>query len=63
MQLSHTHWFMDDDYFATELSAQIQVSIALIGMVRKPSIDLIVLAKQWVITHEKAQKPIQATIQ
>ena len=35
---------MDDDNLAT-LSAQIQVSIVLIGIVRKPSVEPIVLAK------------------
>ena len=30
---------MDNDNFATALEAQIHISIALIGMVRKPSID------------------------
>ena len=47
---------MDNDNLATALEAQIQISIVLIGMVRKPSIDLIVLAKRWGITPEKAQK-------
>ena len=36
---------MDNDNFATALETQIQISIVLIGMVRKPSIDPIVLAK------------------
>ena len=54
---------MDNDNLATALEAQIQISIVLIGMVRKPSIDLIVLAKRWGITPEKAQKTIQATTQ
>ena len=36
---------MDNDNLATALSAKIQIYIALIGMVRKPSVVLIVLAK------------------
>ena len=52
---------MNNDNLATALLAQIQISIALINMVRESSIETIVLAKQWNITHEKAQKTIQAT--
>ena len=37
---------MDDDNLATALLAHIQISIALIGMVIKPSVGPIVLAKQ-----------------
>ena len=40
-----------------------QISRALIGMVRKPSVEPIVLAQRWGITPEKAQKTIQATMQ
>ena len=36
---------MDNDNLATALLAQIQISIVLIGTVRKPSAELIVLAK------------------
>ena len=36
---------MDNDNLVTALECQIQISIVLIGMVRKPSIDLIVLVK------------------
>ena len=54
---------IDNENLLTALSAQIQISIALIGMVRKPAIKPIVLAKQWGITLEKAQKTIQATSQ
>ena len=54
---------MDNDNLATALEAQIQIIIALIGMVRKPSKDPIVLAKRWGITSEKAQKVIKATAQ
>ena len=54
---------MDNDNFAHALESQIQISITLIGMVRKPSIDAIVLTKQWGITPEKVQKTIQATTQ
>ena len=54
---------MDNDNFATALQAQIQISIMLIGTVRKPSIYPIVLAKKWGITPEKAQKTIQFTTQ
>ena len=54
---------MNNENIATALAAQIQISIGLIGMVRKPSVKLIVLAKRWDITPEKAQKAIQATMQ
>ena len=54
---------MDNDYLALALKAQIQISMALIGMVRRPSKDLIVLAKRWGITPDKAQKTFQATTQ
>ena len=54
---------MDNDNLVSALEAQIQLSIALIGMIRKPSIDTIVLAKRWDITPEKAQKTIQAKTQ
>ena len=47
---------VDNDNLATELSAQIQISIALIGMVRKLSLESIVLTKRWGISPEKAQK-------
>ena len=50
---------MDNHNPATALEAQIQISILLIGMVRKLSIDPIVLAKRWGITPEKAQKTIK----
>ena len=53
---------MDNDNLATSLSVQI-LSIVLIGTVRKGSIKPIVLAKRWVITPEKLQNPIQATMQ
>ena len=46
----------DTDNLATELSAQIQISIALIGIVRKLSIESIVLAKRWGITPEKLRR-------
>ena len=51
------------DNLPTALSAHIQISIALIGMVRKPSVEPIILAKRWGITPEKAQKTIQAAMQ
>ena len=54
---------MDNDNLVTALEAQIQISVALIGTVKKPSIDPIVLAKRFSITPEKAQKNIQATTQ
>ena len=54
---------MDNDSLATALESQIQISIGLIGMVRKPSIEPIVLAKRWGITPEKDQKTIQAMTQ
>ena len=53
----------DNDNLATGLSTQIQISVAQICMVRKPTIEPIVLAKQWGVTPEKAQKTIQATTQ
>ena len=52
---------MDDDSLATALTDQIQVSTALIGMVRKPSVKPLVLAMQWGMTPKKAQKTFQAT--
>ena len=54
---------MDNDNLTFSLEAQIQISIALIGTVKKTSIDTIVLAKRWGITPEKAQKIIWATTQ
>ena len=56
---------MDNCNLVTELEShiQIQISIALIGTVRKPSVELIVLAKRWGATSEKAQKTIQAIMQ
>ena len=54
---------MDKDDILTALSGKIQISIVLKGMLRKPSIEPIVLAKRWGITPEKAQKSIQATTQ
>ena len=54
---------MDRDNFATALSAYIQISIVLKGMVRKTSKEPIVLAKTWVITPEKGQKTIKGTTQ
>ena len=54
---------MDNYNLVTALEAQIQISIELIDLVRKSSIDPIVLAKIWGITPEKAQKTIQATTQ
>ena len=52
---------MDNENLGTGLSAQIQISVVLIGMVRKPSVKPIVFDKRWSITSEKAQKTIQAT--
>ena len=49
---------MDNDNLGTALSAQIQISIVLIAILRKPSVEQIVSAKQWGITPEKAQKTI-----
>ena len=45
---------LDNDNLATALESQIQLSIVLIDLVRKPSIKPIVLAKRWGITPEKA---------
>ena len=52
---------MNDDNLATLLSTQIQVRIALISMVRKPSVEPIVLAE--LLPFSKAQKIIQVTYQ
>ena len=52
----------DNDNLMTALSSHIQISVVLIGTVRKPSVEPIVLAKRWGITPEKAQKTIQATM-
>ena len=54
---------MDNDNLVTAFESQIWISIVLTGTVRKPSLDPIVLAKQWIITLKKAQKNIQATTQ
>ena len=54
---------MDNDNLATALESQIQISMVLIGTVRKPSVEPIILAKRWGITPEKAEKTIQATTQ
>ena len=54
---------MDNNDLVTTLSAQIQISIVLICMVRKLAIEQIVLAKRWELTPEKAQKTIKATTQ
>ena len=51
------------DNLVTGLSAQIQIRIMLIGMVRQLSMEPINLAKRWGITSEKAQNTIQATSQ
>ena len=53
---------MNNDNLATAVKAQIQISIVPIG-IEKPSKDPIVLAKQWGITPEKAQKTFQDTTQ
>ena len=54
---------IDNYNLPTALSAQIQISIALIGTVRKPAVENIVLAKRWGITFEKDEKTTQATMQ
>ena len=54
---------MDNDNLVIALLIQIQISIMLIGTVRKPLIEPIVLANQWGITPEKAHKTIHATTQ
>ena len=54
---------MKKDNLVTALSAQIQISLVLIGTFRKPSVEPIVLAKRWGIISEKAQTTIQATTQ
>ena len=57
VQLSHTYWLM------MPLMLWIQISIALIGMVKKPSVEPIALAKRWGITPQKNQKTIQVKMQ
>ena len=47
---------MDNDHLAMAMSAQIQISKALIGTVSKLSIGPIVLAKRLGITPEKLRK-------
>ena len=47
---------MDSNNLAFVLSAKIQISIVLIGTMRKLSTEPIVLAERWGITPEKAQK-------
>ena len=54
---------MDDDNLATALLAQIQISIVLISMVKKASVEPMVLAKQWGTTLNKTQKTTQDTTQ
>ena len=54
---------MDSDNLGIALESQIHISTMLLGTVRKPSVEPIVLAKRWGITPEKAQNPIQATTQ
>ena len=44
----------DNDKLVTALESKIHISIALIGTVRKPSVEPIVLAKRWDSTPEKA---------
>ena len=65
MQLSLSHWFIMSLMLwisAFEQSAKIQISIVLINMVRKPSMEPIVLALRWGITPVIAQKTIKGTI-
>ena len=47
---------MDNDNLATALEAQIQISMVLIGMVRKPSIDPIVLVKDRALLQRKPRR-------
>ena len=47
---------MDNYNLQTALSAQIQMSIVLIGTVRNLPVEPIVLAKRWGTTHEKARR-------
>ena len=54
---------MDYKNLATALESQIQISVVLIGTVRKPSVVPVVLVKRWGIAPEKSQKTIQATMQ
>ena len=53
----------DNDNLVTALSAQIQISIALIGTIRKASTEPIVFANRWGITPEMAEKTILVTMQ
>ena len=50
---------MDDNDLATALSAQIQDSAALIGMVRKPLVEPIVLTKQWGLSPDKDKSQLK----
>ena len=52
-------YVIDNDNLATELSAQIQISMP-IDMVKKLAVEPKVLAKRWGITYKEAQKTIQA---
>ena len=54
---------MGNNNLTTALSAQIQISVVLICMVRKLSMEPIFLAIRWDISSEKAQKTLQATMQ
>ena len=47
---------MDNDDLATALSAQIQISITLIGMVKKPPVEPIVLAKDGALLLRKLRR-------
>ena len=54
---------LDNHNLEIALSAQIQITIAMIGMVRRPSVEPIFLAKIWNSTSEKVQKTIETTVQ
>ena len=47
---------MDNDNLTYALEALIQISIALVGTVRKPSTEAVVLAKAWGIIPEKPKR-------
>ena len=54
---------MDDDNIPVALEDQIKISVALIEIVREPSVGLIVFAKQLGITQPKSQETIQVITQ
>ena len=62
-EFSKFHLTAEEPPWDPSTKTQIQISIMLIGMVRKRSIDLKVLSKRWGIIPQNSQKTIQATTQ